>query len=56
MSDKPHSFQWPQYVIDRVMQKRGRLNVYGNFPRGPRVPSFPISTGWPRRCAGAANR
>jgi len=24
MSDKPHNFEWPQYVIDRVMAKRGR--------------------------------
>ncbi len=34
MSDQPHPFEWPQYVIDRVMQKRGRLNVYEHFPRG----------------------
>jgi ureidoacrylate peracid hydrolase len=34
MSDKIHSFAWPQYVIDRVMQKRGRLNVYEHFPCG----------------------
>ena len=34
MSDQPHPFEFPQYVIDRVMQKRGRLNVYDRFPRG----------------------
>ena len=34
MSDKPHNFEWPQYVIDRVMAKRGRLNVYEQFARG----------------------
>ncbi|OFZ98203.1 MAG: isochorismatase [Betaproteobacteria bacterium RIFCSPLOWO2_02_FULL_62_17] len=34
MSDNPHNFEWPQYVIDRVMAKRGRLNVYERFARG----------------------
>jgi len=33
-SDKPHRFEWPQYVIDRVMAKRGRMNVYDRFERG----------------------
>lgn len=34
MSDRPHPFQWPQYVIDRVMAKRGRMHVYDRFPAG----------------------
>mgnify|MGYP003350385860 CR=1 FL=1 len=34
MSDQPHPFQWPQYVIDRVMQKRGRMEVYDRFAPG----------------------
>ncbi len=29
--DKPHPFELPQYVIDRVMAKRGRLNVFDRF-------------------------
>lgn len=31
MVDKVHRFAWPQYVIDRVMAKRGRLTVYDRF-------------------------
>ena len=34
MNDQIHPFAWPQYVIDRVMAKRGRLNVYDRFPCG----------------------
>jgi ureidoacrylate peracid hydrolase len=34
MPDQPHPFAFPQYVIDRVMAKRGRLNVYDHFPKG----------------------
>lgn len=30
-TDRPHEFSWPQYVIDRVMAKRGRLHVYERF-------------------------
>ncbi len=33
-ADRPHTFEWPQYVIERVMAKRGRLNVYDHFPVG----------------------
>ena len=29
--DPLHPFQWPQYVLDRVMAKRGRLIVYPTF-------------------------
>jgi len=29
--DKPHPFELPQYVIDRVMAKRGRLRVFERF-------------------------
>lgn len=29
--DKVHSFVFPQYVIDRVMAKRGRLHVFEHF-------------------------
>lgn len=32
--DRPHPFTWPQYVIDRVMAKRGRLNVFDRFDAG----------------------
>jgi ureidoacrylate peracid hydrolase len=31
MADKVHPFEWPQYVIDRVMAKRGRLHVFERF-------------------------
>lgn len=34
MNDRPHHFEWPQYVIDRVMAKRGRLHVYERFAAG----------------------
>ena len=30
-SDQVHPFEWPQYVLDRVMAKRGQLNVYPSF-------------------------
>ena len=33
-ADQPHAFEWPQYVIDRVMAKRGRLHVYDRFAPG----------------------
>ena len=29
--DRVHSFAWPQYVVDRVMAKRGRLEVFSHF-------------------------
>jgi len=31
MADRVHHLAWPQYVIDRVMAKRGRLNVFDRF-------------------------
>ena len=34
MTDRPHQFEWPQYVIDRVMAKRGRLHVFDRFAAG----------------------
>ena len=30
-ADRQHVFEWPRYVIDRVMAKRGRLHVYDRF-------------------------
>ena len=30
-SDQLHPFVWPQYVLDRVMAKRGKLHVYSSF-------------------------
>ena len=30
-ADQVHPFEWPQYVLDRVMAKRGRLHVYSSF-------------------------
>jgi nicotinamidase-related amidase len=29
--DQLHPFHWPQYVLDRVMAKRGQLHVYPSF-------------------------
>lgn len=34
VTDRPHAFEWPQYVIDRVLAKRGRLHVYERFAAG----------------------
>ena len=31
MSDTVHKFEWPAYVIERVMAKRGRLHVFERF-------------------------
>ncbi len=30
-SDQVHPFKWPQYVLERVMAKRGQLHVYPSF-------------------------
>ena len=29
--DKVHPLVWPQYVIDRVLAKRGRLEIFQHF-------------------------
>ena len=31
VADSVHTFTWPQYVVDRVMAKRGRLEVFSHF-------------------------
>ena len=30
-ADQVHPLVWPQYVIDRVLAKRGRLDVFEHF-------------------------